>query len=153
VSRMRLHEFLRQSAEPAPTRPVEYKAVWVDPRTMLKTVRDVRAVLVYLSEHERQESISVADASLTEKFKDKKAGPDEGQRTDEEAYHVLAKALRSVDNPAVQFVQTVDELRRSLTNRTLRRLSREYSDFLEKEFPDKVDKKTMEEMVEEAQGK
>jgi len=148
---MRLGEFLsgkhRDGATPAPTRPVEFKAIARGAHGEEYLV-DCNAVLAFVDEQKRDKAIDAAEVALRRAYPDGSAPAE--KRRNEVAYQVLLYALRDADEHRAQFAASVDELRAALVQPVATRLYTEYIEFVDEEFAATPTKEQFAELVEDA---
>lgn len=150
---MRLGDILRSagSARPITLRPVSYTALGTGPR-LEQTKQTVPAVLMFVSEQEREQVRIDLHADLFKRYPDKHVS--DAIVRDEEVYHLLVRALRDKDPDDAGFhhplAADVSELRLSLVLPEARRLKEAYDLFVLEEFPAKIDDDTWAKLLEDA---
>jgi len=146
---MRLGDFLKRQDqhEPAPTRPVTYRAIGQNPRGEDFTVA-VSAVLAFVDEDRRPRSLNAAQVTMRHTYP---AGDiPEVELSNEQVYQLLLLALRDATDPRVQLAESVDQLKRSLVKPVAERLYREYQDFVADEFPMVIEPEEFQKLVSES---
>ena len=149
---MKLGEFFLNSAaiRRSPTKAVKFLAKQQDAHAQ-KQIVEVTALLTYLDEAERSQCERDACKFIAKEY----AGcaiPDKATRA-EEAFRVLALALRSSEDPSVYLVDSCDELKHALSAPTAADLYETYLAFVAEEFPLSVTTGDFEVLVEEASKK
>lgn len=147
---MNLKDFLNAAGtgRPAPTCPVRFKVLGFDPNSATAVSAEASAVLVCLTEQQRQKA-EIDGAKSARKLSEGNE-PTVDLVTEETAYHVLYQALRDAEDPAKYFAGTVTELKTALVGAVATDLMSTYKEFLEREFPPEVTVEDFREMVEAA---
>lgn len=147
---MKLSDFLSQAgghASLAPTKPVKFKVLGRN-QGGEQVVADAEAILVFVSEKERQEAIRDAHQELRRLY-DKMPVPDE-RLSDEISYQLLFRALRDSTDQRVAFAGSVPELRAAMSLRVCSELVATYHEWVAQEFPEEIDEEQFQKLVEEA---
>lgn len=148
---MRLGDFINTAGAgtPAPTCPVSFKVIGLNSAGQQITGQ-ANAVLVFISEKERQEAKREALLRMRELYKDQPIPSD--QLSDEETYEILRCALRNPDDPRQKLGSTA-ELKMTIVEDVAKEIWRTYGVFLDEEFPPSIDAKTFAELVADAEKK
>jgi len=149
---MRLAEHLnaqvRAGAIPAPTHPVNFKALARGPRGDRHVV-DVAAVLAFVDEDERETAIDAANAAVRRAYPE--GGEPEEKRRNAVAYEILVRALRDAEDSRAQLSASVEELRKALVQPVATRLYADYLAFVDSEFPSTPTPQQLKELTSEAE--
>jgi hypothetical protein len=149
---MKLGDILRGATmRPSVTRPVTFKVRCENPDGVVVDGL-AKAVFLAVPEDQRTEALFEAQAALEKRFPGK--APPAGVAGDEEAYHLLFRALHDAEPRAngtyARFADTVTELRNALVLPVVQRLYAEYHAFVASEYPPMVPDEEFDKLVEEA---
>jgi hypothetical protein len=149
---MNLGDFLSNasSSPPLPAEPVSFTALHVNVTGDTLKV-PVNAVLVCISEKERQECLRRALVHCRKEYPSADGIPPE-RLAEEERFQMLAEALRDADDPRKAFAHVL-QLRSVISPHEVTKLWQTLEAFMQREFPPIIDAAEFEKLVQDAKKK
>lgn len=116
-------------------------------------VAEAPAVLRFVSDRARLAAADSAAESIAKNTALSVAGPPSAERrAQEEAYHLLAQAVRDKESPASVFFESVEQAKSMLVNSEALRLVNEYERYVATHFPESLTEQEARAIAEDARN-